>query len=321
MGRWRTGQEQRGQRSERTVLSIQFQKFPAALQASLMMLLAMFMFMLMGICIRLASAHVHVLEVVFFRNFLALLIMAPVLIRSGRDSIRMNRPKLFFGRAFINFIGMMCGFTALTLIPMAELTALSFTGPIFVTIGAVLFLGETIRLRRIMAVVVGLIGALIILRPGFSDISFGTILALASALSLAGAGLFIKKMTETESASSIVFWMVMMQTPIAFVPMLFVWKWPGAEGWAYLWGVALCGTVAHMMLTRAFALVEITSLQPLEFSKLPFAVILAWIVFGEWPDIWIWTGGAVIFASTVYLTRREALAKATALKAKSEATL
>ena len=73
---------------------------------------------------------------------------------------------------------------------------------------------------------VGLIGALIILRPGFSDISFGTILALASALSLAGAGLFIKKMTETESASSIVFWMVMMQTPIAFVPMLFVWKWP-----------------------------------------------------------------------------------------------
>ena len=109
-----------------------------------MMLLAMFMFMLMGICIRLASAC----TCSGGGSGTALLIMAPVLIRSGRDSIRMNRPKLFFGRAFINFIGMMCGFTALTLIPMAEMTALSFTGPIFVTIGAVLFLGETIRLRR-----------------------------------------------------------------------------------------------------------------------------------------------------------------------------
>ena len=290
-----------------------FQSMPVTLQASLMMLLALFFFITMGICIRLSSAFVPVIEIVFFRNFLAVLIMAPVLIRQGAASIRMNRPKLFFGRASINFIGMLSGFTAVTLIPLAEMTALSFTGPIFVTIGAALFLGEVIRIRRIMAIAVGFIGALIILRPGLVEISLGAILALVSALSIAAASLVVKKMTETEKASSIVFWMVMMQAPLALVPAMFVWEWPTLEAWIYLWGMALAGTTAHVLFTRAVGLVEITSLQPLEFAKLPFAVILAWIVFAEWPDIWIWIGGSVIFASTAYITRREALARQPAI--------
>ena len=290
-----------------------FQSMPVTLQASLMMLLALFFFTSMGICIRLSSAFVPVIEIVFFRNILAVLIMAPVLIRQGAGSIRMNRPKLFFSRASINFIGMLSGFTAVTLIPLAEMTALSFTGPIFVTIGAALFLGEVIRIRRIMAIAVGFVGALIILRPGLVEVSVGAMLALVSALSIAAASLVVKKMTETERASSIVFWMVMMQAPLALVPAIFVWEWPTLEAWVYLWGMALSGTAAHILFTRAVGLVEITSLQPLEFAKLPFAVVLAWLVFAEWPDIWIWIGGSVIFASTVYITRREALARQPAI--------
>ena len=272
-----------------------------------MMLLALLMFTIMGISIRLSAEQLHVLEIVFFRNALAIIIMAPVLFRMGRSSIRMNRPALYYGRAAINFCGMLCGFTAVTLIPLAEMTALSFTGPIFVTIGAVLFLGEVIRIRRIMAIVFGFIGAMIILRPGFADISLGTMLALASALSIAGASLVVKKMTETESAAAIVFWMVMMQAPIALVPMLFVWEMPTAQTWLWLWIMALAGTAAHVLFTRACGMVEITSLQPLEFAKLPFAVVLAWLVFDELPDMFIWIGGAVIFLSTAYITRREAL--------------
>lgn len=287
----------------------QFKSLPVTLQASLMMLLALFCFTIMGICIRLSSAYMPVIEIVFFRNFLAILIMAPVLVRQGTSSIGMRRPKLFFGRAVINFIGMLSGFTAVTLIPLAEMTALSFTGPIFVTAGAALFLGETIRIRRIMAIAVGFIGALIILRPGLVDVSLGAMLALVSALSIAAATLVVKKMTETESATAIVFWMVMMQAPIALVPAILVWEWPTVKAWIFLWGMALSGTAAHVLFTRAVGLVEVTSLQPLEFAKLPFAVMLAWLVFSEWPDIWIWIGGSVIFASTVYITRREARAR------------
>lgn len=295
-----------------TVFS-RFTSLPATLQASLMMLVALLMFTIMGISIRLSSEQLHVLEIVFFRNALAIIIMAPVLFRMGRDSIRMHRPGLYFGRAAINFCGMLSGFTAVTLIPLAEMTALSFTGPIFVTIGAAMFLGEVIRIRRMVAIGFGFVGAMIILRPGFADISLGTMLALASALSIAGASLVVKKMTETESATAIVFWMVMMQAPLALVPAAFVWEWPTPEAWVYLWGMALSGTAAHVLFTRAVGLVEITSLQPLEFAKLPFAVGLAWLVFAEWPDIWIWIGGSVIFASTVYITRREALARQPAI--------
>ena len=92
-------------------------------------------------------------------------------------------------------------------------------------------------------------------------------------------------------------------------PLLCVWQWPTLETWGYLWAMALTATIAHLCFTRAFRLVDITALQPLEFIKLPFAVFLAWIVFAEWPDLWTWVGGMVIFASTVYITQREAKAK------------
>lgn len=274
-------------------------------RATIMMIAALFCFNLMGVSIRLASDHVPVMEVVFFRNFLALIFLLPILMRGGLSSIKMNRPKLFLGRAFVNFIGMYCGFTAITLIPLAEMTALSFTGPIFVTIGAALFLGEVIRLRRMIAIAFGFVGALIILQPGFTEISLGAMLALASAFSIAMASLIVKKLTETESSESIVFWMVAMQAPLAFLPMLAVWEAPSAMGWVLLIAVAGWGTLAHMLFTRAYGLVEITSLQPLEFSKLLFAVILAWIIFDEWPTIWIWVGGSIIFAATAYITHRE----------------
>jgi drug/metabolite transporter (DMT)-like permease len=103
--------------------------------------------------------------------------------------------------------------------------------------------------------------------------------------------------------------MVVMQMPIALVPMLFVWEMPSLESWIYLWVMAFAGTAAHLLFTRACSMVEITSLQPLEFAKLPFAVVLAWLVFDELPDMFIWIGGAIIFASTAYITRREAIAR------------
>lgn len=282
-----------------------FQSLTPRWRATIMMIAALFFFNLMGVSIRLASDYVPVMEVVFFRNFLAIIFLIPLLMRTGFSTLKMNRPKLFFGRAFINFIGMYCGFTAITLIPLAEMTALSFTGPIFVTIGAVLFLGEVIRLRRVVAIAFGFVGALIILQPGFSEISIGAMLALAGTLAIAMASLIVKKLTETESSESIVFWMVAMQAPLAFFPMLAIWQDPGMMGWIFLVAVAGWGTIAHMLFTKACGLVEITSLQPLEFSKLIFAVLLAWFIFDEWPTIWIWIGGSIIFGATAYITHRE----------------
>ena len=273
------------------------------------MIVALFMFTLMGICIRLSAEHLPVIEVVFFRNFLAVLILLPLVARVGFGTLYMRRPKLFFLRAAINAVGMFCGFTALTLIPLAQMTALSFTTPLFVTIGAVLFLGEVIRARRIAAICVGFLGTLIILQPGVADLTAGSFLALVHALTIAMASLIVKVLTRSDSQHAIVTWMVVMQAPLALIPSLWVWQWPDLLTWGFLWGMALSGTIAHLCFTRAFSLVDITALQPLEFIKLPFAVILAWVVFSELPGLWTFVGGAVIFASTVYITRREAATK------------
>jgi drug/metabolite transporter (DMT)-like permease len=286
-----------------------FETLSPSLRAMIMMLVALLLFTLMGVFIKLSAERLPVMEVVFFRNFLAVILLLPLVWHAGIASIRMNRPKLFIGRAVINAIGMICGFTSLTMIPLAENTALTFTSPIFVTIGAVIFLGEVIRMRRVMAILFGLFGALVILRPGFTEVSLGALLALASALTIALASLLVKKMTETETSIAIVFWMVMIQTPLTLIPSAMVWQWPDQLSWVFLWGMALCGTVAHILFTKACGLVEITSLQPLEFAKLPFSVVLAWLIFGEWPEIWVWIGGAVIFAATAYITRREAVAR------------
>ena len=273
------------------------------------MIVALFMFTVMGICIRLSAENLPVIEVVFFRNFLAVLILLPLVARVGFGTLCMRQPKLFFLRAAINAVGMFCGFTAITLIPLAQMTALSFTTPLFVTIGAVLFLGEIIRARRIAAICIGFFGTLIILQPGVVDVTAGSFLALVHALTIAMASLIVKVLTRSDSQHAIVTWMVLMQTPLALIPSLWVWEWPDFLTWGFLWGMALSGTIAHLCLTRAFSLVDITALQPLEFIKLPFAVILAWVVFAELPGLWTFVGGAVIFGSTVYITRREAASR------------
>jgi len=183
-------------------LSLAFRNLPPQMRATILMIVALFMFTCMGIFIRLSAADLPVIEVVFFRNALAVVLLVPLIMRVGWSSIRMQKPKLFFLRAVINFGGMFCGFTALTLIPLAQMTALSFTGPLFVTIGAVLFLGEIIRARRIAAIAVGFLGTLIILQPGFTEISVGAMMALASALSIAMASLIVKKTNRNRNTRS-----------------------------------------------------------------------------------------------------------------------
>ncbi len=263
----------------------------------------------MGIFIRKSSENIHIFEVIFFRNLLACIILTPLLYSSGLASFKMRNPKLLVWRAIFVSIGMFAGFSALTLIPLAQATAISFTTPIFVTILAIFIFGEVIKLRRIAAILVGFTGMLIIVQPGGDIIRLGIILAFIGAFFHSINLLIVKKLTAFETANSIVVWMVIMLVPISFIPAIFVWEWPTSITWLYLWCLAICGTVGHSFFTRAYSLAEITSLQPLQFIKLPMIAFLAWVIFSEVPAYWTWLGGAIIFSSTVYITRREAKIK------------
>ncbi|UUX47985.1 DMT family transporter [Nisaea acidiphila] len=284
-----------------------FSALPAPVRATLLMCSAMVFFTSMGIFIRLASEHLHVLEVVFFRNFLAVVLMAPWIMRQGLGALRTERYGLYSLRAAINLVAMAAGFAAITMIPLAEATALGFTAPLFATIGAVLVLGEVIRVRRVAALVAGFVGMLIVLRPGMEAISAGALLALGNALGISVTALVVKKLTATERPEAIVLWMVLLQSPLSLVPALFFWTWPDAMTWLWLFCLAGAGTLGHMCWTRACGLAEITQLQPLEFVKLPLIAVMGFLLFGEGPTLWVWLGGAVIFCSTAYISHREAV--------------
>ena len=266
------------------------------------------LFSIMNIFIRKAAENLPVLEVVFFRNLLAFILMLPILKSTGLVAIKMNNTKLFFLRGFFGAIGMVAGFTSLTLIPLAQATAISFSKPIFITIGATIFLGEIIKARRIAAIIIGIMGMLIIVQPGVNRFSFGIMLAIIGALIHSINALIVKKLTLTDTPQAIVTWMVIILIPITFIPAITVWEWPSFETWLYLWGIAIVGTLAHFLWTKSYSMADITSLEPIAFIKLPIMALIGWMIFSEIPGAWTWVGGLIIFMSTIYISHREAKA-------------
>ena len=274
-------------------------------KAIILNILSIVFFSIMVIFIKKASENLHILEVVFFRNLLAFIVMLPLIKSTGLGAIKMNNTKLFFVRGFFGAIGMLAGFACLTLIPLAQATAISFSKPIFITIGATIFLGEVIRARRIAAIIIGVIGMLVIVQPGVNSFSFGIMLAIIAAIAHSLNALIVKKLTLTDTPQAIVTWMVIILIPITFIPAVMVWQWPSFETWLYLWGIAILGTLAHFSWTKSCSMAEITSLQPIEFIKLPIMALFGWLIFSEIPGNWTLIGGLIIFVSTIYISHRE----------------
>jgi len=193
--------------------------------------------------------------------------------------------------------------------PLAEATALSFTAPIFTSVLAVLLLGEVMRLRRWTATVIGFLGAVIILRPGVAAIEPAALLAVATAAVWASSTILIKVMARTESAGAITTYMVLLTTPMTLAAALFVWQNPtlGQLGWAALLGAA--GSTGHFCMSRALASADATVVAPFDYLRLPTVALIAFIAFGEVPGMWVWVGGAVIAASSIYIAQREARAR------------
>jgi drug/metabolite transporter (DMT)-like permease len=253
-----------------------------------------------------ALMGMHPLQVVFLRNLSATLFMMPLLVWRGRALLRSNALHLYGVRVGISVFSMTAWFYALALIPVAEVTAIGFLAPLFGTIGAVMFLGEKIRFRRITALLVGFIGAMIILRPGSEPIGLGQACAIFNAISSGVMTVLLKQLSSEDDSAKIVFLTTIMMLPPTLVPALFIWQTPGWEYLPVIGAIGLTAVVGHYCLMRGFASTDASLVMTFDFSRLPFAVMIGWWMFGEVTDIWTWVGAAVIFASAVYITRREA---------------
>lgn len=244
-------------------------------------------------------------QAAFIRYAFGAILMIPIFLRLEKVALPPRIIGLHLGRGVLHGIGVSLWFFAMARIPIAEVTALGFTAPIFTTVGAALFLGEKLHLRRLGAVLVGFGGTLIILRPGFEVVSIGALAQVAAAPVFAGSFLIAKKLTETQSSTAIVAFLSIIVTLVLLPPALLSWRTPTAGELALLFLVAALATAAHMTLTQAFRSAEITVTQPAQFLQLVWATLLGLLVFGEQPVLWTWMGGAIIVASATYIAHRE----------------
>ena len=290
------------------------------LRAALLMLGSTLFFGLMAVAIRLASQTLETYEVAFFRNLFGLLALLPLLRGRIRASLRTTQLPRYFLRSAIGVASMLCGFWAIGHLPLAQAISLAYSAPLFVTIAAVIFLGENVRARRWAAVAIGFVGVLVIVRPGSAQFSLGTLVALAAAVLSAVVAIQIKQLSKVDAADTIVLWTYLFWVPISLVPALAVWEWPQGVAWLWVVATGVLGTGGQLLWTRALKLGEVSALTPISFMQLPLVAFFGWALFGEEISRWTMLGAGIIFAANAYIAHREAvLARRAATTAPVEA--
>ena len=275
------------------------------LLATLLMLGSALLFTIMIAAIRLASEEVNAFIIVFYRNLFGFIIVGPILFKNGLNLLKTKKLKIYFLRSFVGLLAMFTWFHGVIYTPLAEAVALNFTMPLFVIIVAALVLTEKIRWRRWLATLIGFTGTLVVLKPGFEVITLGHLEILLSSLFMAIAFILVKKLSLTEPTDKIVLYMLLINTPISFIPALFFWEWPSLYIFMWLIIIGISGTLAHFMFTKSVSLVEITSIIPIDFSRLPMTAVIAYVFFLEKPSLNTFIGGTIIFLSTIYILHRE----------------
>jgi drug/metabolite transporter (DMT)-like permease len=198
-------------------------------------------------------------------------------------------------------------FVALTLIPLAQLVSIEFTMPLWTALLAAAFLAEKLSPGKLLAVVVGLLGVALIVRPTAGNMQPGQLIALTAAVGFAISVVLVKSLTRNESAVAIIFWMLIIQSAVGLVPALWTWQWPTPTTWVGLIVIAFCGTFSHYCMTRAMRHADATVVVPMDFLRVPLTATAAWLVYAEAVDGWTMLGAVLILgANALNLLRKPA---------------
>lgn len=273
------------------------------------MLVTGLLFVVMTGVVRYLGSDLPAAQGAFIRYAIGLALVSPALIGALRRRMSAKAWRLYAGRGLVHGIAVILWFYAMARIPVAEVTALGYTSPIFVTIGAAIFLGERLRARRIVAILIGLAGVLIILRPGFQEVGSGQLAQVIAAPLFAASFIFAKILTNHARPAEIVAMLSLACTATLLPFALWDWRDPTWDEVGWLTLVAILATSGHYTLTKAYQCAPITVTQPVTFLQIVWATALGAIFFAEPVDAWIVAGAAVIVASAWYIARREMLVK------------
>lgn len=269
-----------------------------------------------GLCFVAVTALVKIMgprippaEAAFLRYLLGLVFLVPMLRPMLAQRFTPGLHALFATRGLCHAVGVMLWFYSMTRIPIAEVTAINYLAPVYVTLGAALFLGERLAARRIAAVCVALFGALIILRPGLREVAPGHIAMMVAAVVFGGSYLLTKVLTARADPAVIVgmlsVWVTLALAPFALAD----WVTPTLREIGLLFCVACFATAGHYTMTLAFRAAPVTVTQPVTFLQLVWATALGALAFAEPVDIWVVIGGGLILGSVTFITWREAVLK------------
>jgi drug/metabolite transporter (DMT)-like permease len=260
---------------------------------------------LLAIAARELAPRHNPMELQVVRHGMSLLILAPFVIRAGLRSFQTTNLKLQLFRNVSHFAATIGWYTAVTLLPLAEVFAIEFTTPVWVAVLAVLFLGEKMNVGRVVALVLGIAGILVILRPGFNDVGPGTWMMVATAFGFAIANACTKGLTRTDSVLTVLLWMSMLQGLMAVVGASFDWTAPTVDEIPWLIVIGVTGLGAHYSLAKALTLADVSLVNPVDFLRLPLIAVVGFLAYGEGVDVLVLVGAGIIFVGNYYSIRRE----------------
>ena len=264
-------------------------------------------FILMMIAVRELSTNMSSFELLSFRSLIGIPVMCLVAWHLGFHKVKTRRIGMQVGRNVVHFGGQWAWVIGITLLPMAHVTALEFTMPMWTAIIAMLFLGEEAKSHRIVAVALGLAGVMVILRPGIEIVTPGALIVLLGALCYGISNVMMKSLTADDAPWVIVFWMQIIQLPLALLPAVFwfEWVWPAWADAPWLLAMGLTGMSAHFCLARAFQLADATVCIPVDFVRLSLAAVIGWLLYSEGVSVWVLAGAILIFGGNYYSVWRE----------------
>lgn len=283
--------------------------------------LAILCFGVMDAAIKYLTADFGTWQIMFFRGFFSLIPIA-VLIRQsgGLATLHTRQPFSHVGRALVGIAAAFCFFYAYAIMPLADVYAIGFAGPLFMTALSVPVLGEKVGWRRWIAVLVGFAGVMVMLRPGEGLLTLTALIPLGAAAFYALTMLYIRVLARTESNAAITFYFVVTMSAVAGIAMIPDWRMPVGWQWGLLVMVGVIGGVAQIAFTQAFRLTSPSLLAPFEYTAMIWAVLFGYLLFGDVPDRAIWIGSAIVITAGLYIIHRETVLHRQSILAAKAAT-
>jgi drug/metabolite transporter (DMT)-like permease len=247
-----------------------------------------------------ATRELNVFQIMELRTAIAFFMLYPLIrINGGFAAMKTSRPLQHIGRNLIHYGAQIGWFYALTLIPLGQVVAIEFTMPIWTAILAASFLGERMTVWKISAIVLGVVGVIIIVRPVTGEVNSGQLIALAAAVGFGISIAMMKSLTRTENTVAIVFWMLVIQSAAGLFPTLYVWSWPPANVWGWIVVIAFCGTFSHYCMARAMLYADATVVLPMDFLRVPLTATVGWLVYSERLDLLTVLGATLILTGNL----------------------